>query len=136
MIVRIDPSSSLPAFEQIVQEVKAAIAAGACRPGEMIPSVRRMAAQALVNPNTVAKAYRELEREGVVHARRGLGLVVAAGAEANCRDDRLRSVREDLARVVAEAQRAGISEGDLLAALNEALAEQADAGRRTMENGS
>ena len=72
MNIRVDPSLSVPVFQQIVDEVKSVIARGACAPGEMIPSVRQMAAQALINPNTVARAYRDLEREGIVTTRRVL----------------------------------------------------------------
>ena len=86
MILRVDIKSATPVFEQIVREVKSVIARGASQPGDMIPSVRQMAGQLLVNPNTVAKAYRDLEREGILYTRRGhgafVGLLTGMGAVA------------------------------------------------------
>jgi len=108
MILRIDPDASVPIFEQIVLQVKYAVARGAYRAGDQLPSVRQLAVDALVNPNTVAKAYRELEREGVVRTRRGLGIFVAEGAEALCTRDGRSVIDGRLRNVVTEAADAGI----------------------------
>ena len=121
MRIHINGDSSVPVFQQIVDQVKAAVARGACQAGEMIPSVRQMAAQALVNPNTVAKAFRELERDGVIASRRGVGLVVTADAVDHCRQDRRRAIRGQLAETVLEARRAGISAEELQSDLERAL---------------
>src|SRR5208283_5481637 len=104
MNIRVDPSLSVPVFQQIVDEVKSAIARGACEPGEMIPSVRQMAAQALINPNTVARAYRDLEREGIVTTRRGLGVFVGESATKLCRNGRREDIRGKLEELAAEAR--------------------------------
>jgi len=109
VLIRVDPRSNVPVFLQIVQEVKSAIARGGYAPGEMIPSVRQMAAQVLVNPNTVARAYRELERDGVLYTRRGLGVFVSDNAQELCRGDRRNDIHAQLANLAAEARRAGIS---------------------------
>src|SRR5208283_1849578 len=109
MNIRVDPGLSVPVFQQIADEVKSAIARGACAPGEMIPSVRQMASQALINPNTVAKAYRDLEREGIVTTRRGLGVFLADNAEKLCRNGRRGDIREKLKDIASEARRAGMS---------------------------
>jgi GntR family transcriptional regulator len=121
MLIRVDPSSSVPVFVQIADEIKSAIARGACAPGDMIPSVRQLAAQALVNPNTVAKAYRELEREGIVTTRRGLGVIVAEKSARACRDGRREEIRAKLKEIAAEARRAGIEFDELRETLDEAL---------------
>ena len=121
MRVHINGDSSVPVFQQIVDQVKAAVARGACLSGEMIPSVRQMAAQALVNPNTVAKAYRELEREGIVSTQRGLGVVVSEDARRQCEHDRRQAMRESLTATVLEAQRAGISGEELQSDLERLL---------------
>jgi GntR family transcriptional regulator len=134
MLIRVDPSSSIPVFQQIVDEIKSAIARGACRPGEMIPSVRHMAAQALVNPNTVAKAYRDLEREGVVTTRKGLGVFVGDKASRTCRDGRREDIQDKFKDIAAEARRAGMSDEELRAALDRALAEE-NARQRTEARG-
>ena len=121
MLIHVNGNSYDPVFQQIVDQVKAAVARGACQAGEMIPSVRQMAAQALVNPNTVAKAYRELERDGVITTRRGLGVSVAPDAPARCRRDRLSALRDKVAETVTEARRAGIPEDALRAVFEKAL---------------
>jgi GntR family transcriptional regulator len=75
--VQIDPSSHVPIYLQIADAIRAAVAAGLYRPGEVLPSLRAMATQAHVNPNTVQRAYDELEREGLIYSQRGRGLFVA-----------------------------------------------------------
>jgi len=121
MIIRIDPNSTVPIFEQIVAEVKAAVARGACAAGEPVPSVRQMATLILVNPNTVARAYRELEREGIVYTRKGLGVFIADDAERLSRTDRTQQVQLRFSELVAEARRAGLSDTQLRDAMRRAL---------------
>jgi GntR family transcriptional regulator len=75
--VRIDPRSHVPIYLQIAEGIRAAVAAGLYRPGETLPSLRALAIDVQVNPNTVQRAYEELEREGLVYSRRGKGLFVA-----------------------------------------------------------
>lgn len=116
MDVRLDMASPVPAFQQLVDQVKAAVARGALRPGDPIPSVRQLAAQVLVNPNTVAHAYRELDREGVIQARRGLGYFVTDTAVAACRSDRGDAFAEQLAAVVRGAREAGLNDETIRAA--------------------
>ena len=121
MAIHIEPKSETPVFQQVIGHVKAAIARGAWRPDELIPSVRQMAATALVNPNTIAKAYRELEREGIIYTRRGLGVFVAEGAQARCRKDGQATFRERLQQLVKDARGSGIDEEALRDAVEEAL---------------
>jgi GntR family transcriptional regulator len=123
MNIRVDPSLSVPVFQQIVDEVKSVIARGACAPGEMIPSVRQMAAQALINPNTVARAYRDLEREGIVTTRRGLGVFVSENAAKLCRNGRREDIRAKLEDIAAEDRRAGIPGAELREEIERALAD-------------
>ena len=82
----IDPYSSVPIYSQIVEHVRRAVAAGVYRPGEAIPSLRAMALELVVNPNTVQRAYEELEREGLVQARKGLGMFVTENGTASAID--------------------------------------------------
>ena len=130
MNIRVDPGLSVPVFQQIVDEVKSAIARGACEPGEMIPSIRQMAAQALINPNTVARAYRDLEREGIVTTRRGLGVFLSENAAKLCRNGRREDIRAKLEELAAEARRAGISGAELREEIERALAEAYARGKR------
>ena len=122
-MVRIDTTSSVPVFQQIMDELKSAIARGVYGPDDMIPSVRQLAAQALVNPNTVARSYRELEHEGVIYTRKGVGVFVALGAPLLCRQLRRTQILAALTRLAAEARRAGVSDAELLGALQEAMAQ-------------
>ena len=121
MIIRVEPSSSVPVFQQIADEVKSAVARGACVPGETIPSVRQMAAQALVNPNTVARAYRELERDGIVFTRKGLGVFVSEAAAKLSRNGRREELAERFTEIVAAARRAGLSGKDVQSLLEQAI---------------
>jgi GntR family transcriptional regulator len=75
--IKIDPGSHVPIYLQIVEGVRAAIASGALRPGEPLPSLRSLGIELRVNPNTVQRAFDELEREGIVYPRRGVGMYVA-----------------------------------------------------------
>lgn len=81
----IDPNSPVPIFRQIAGYIRHAVAAGVYRPGEIIPSLRALALELTVNPNTVQRAYEELEREGVIQARKGLGMFVTKDGVAAAR---------------------------------------------------
>lgn len=113
MRLRLRPESDVPIYEQIVKEVVFAVAAGDVPPGELIPSVRDLAQQLLVNPNTVARAFQELERAGVVEARRGLGMAVTPDAPKLCRTRRQGVVRERLHDALREAAAAGLSPAEV-----------------------
>lgn len=109
MICHINPSNGIPIYEQICRQVKFAIDNGSLIVGERVPSVRELATQAAVNANTVARAYRDLQNEGVLESIRGTGLIVAAGASEVCRGSRLQMIRERLASVLSEARQNAIS---------------------------
>ena len=127
MLVRVETNSDVPVFQQVADQIKAAIARGAVRPGDAIPSVRKMASTALVNPNTVARAYRMLEREGVVYTRRGVAVFVSADAQALCCEDRTDAIRQKLAEAVDEARQTGMGEQDVRQALEDVLMQTAGA---------
>lgn len=76
MFSKINPLSGVPIYLQLMEQVKHAIETGALRPGEQIPAIRKVSEDLVMNPNTVAKAYRELEHEGVIEMRKGLGAFV------------------------------------------------------------
>jgi GntR family transcriptional regulator len=77
MLFRSNPSSGVPVYVQLIEQVKHAIDVGALRPGDQLPSIRGVAEDLVINPNTVAKAYRELEQAGVIELRHGAGAFVA-----------------------------------------------------------
>lgn len=111
----LDTTSPVPLYEQIVHQVVFAVASGDLGVGDMTPSVRDLSQQLIVNANTVARAYQELEREQVLEARRGLGMAVAAGAPEICRDRRKTLVRGRVEDMVREAVSGGLSLDEVLA---------------------
>jgi GntR family transcriptional regulator len=122
MFLAIEFSDGLAIYEQIVRQVKFAIAAGAIKTGELVPSVRELARELAINPNTVARAYRELQTDKVLDPVRGTGLEVAAGAGERCRNERFKLIRARLRRVLAEAKHSGLGIADLKAMVDKELA--------------
>lgn len=104
MLISVDPQNGLAIYDQIVRQIKFAIASEAVLPGELVPSVRELAKRVAVNPNTVSRAYRELQGENVLETVRGMGLAVTKNAPKRCRADRLTMISERLRTVLTEAQ--------------------------------
>jgi GntR family transcriptional regulator len=76
VIFRLNQSSGVPLYHQLMEQVKHAIETGALRPGDQLPTIRKMAVDLVMNPNTVVRAYRELEHEGIVELRHGAGAFI------------------------------------------------------------
>ncbi len=110
MHFRLESASPIPMYLQIVEQVRHAIAAGALQAGEELPSMRALACQHLINPNTVARAYLELEHEGLLSKRRGAGTYVSDCAEALSGQHRLRTVSEMLQKALAAAKEFGLTD--------------------------
>jgi len=104
MFFYIDPHNGLPIYDQIVRQIKFAVAGGVLKSSEMIPSVRELARELAINPNTIARAYRQLQDDGVLNGVRGTGLEVASGAAARCREERIKLIRARLKQVLTEAK--------------------------------
>jgi GntR family transcriptional regulator len=99
MQFQIDTTSRTPIYRQLVAQIREAVARGRVLPDDRLPSVRELSRQLVINPNTVARVYTELEREGVLHTRQGLGVFVAQpGSELTrrARKDRLTSLIDEL----------------------------------------
>ncbi|MBL9141760.1 MAG: GntR family transcriptional regulator [Phycisphaerae bacterium] len=105
----VNPSSPAPIFRQIADGLRAAIGRGAIESGELLPSVRAIAEELGVNPNTVHKAVADLERDGLVTAERGRGMVVLAGTRQQARAAGEDAVLELLNDAVRQARSAGLS---------------------------
>jgi len=112
----IDPRSPTPLYEQIAARVRVALAAGELKPGQPLPSVRRLAASLRVNPATVVQAYRDLEGEGFVEMRQGAGTFVRDLPEARRTSERRRAAVALVQGLLADAARAGIPVEDLVEA--------------------
>src|SRR5436853_7923134 len=93
MFFRPNPSIGTPIYLQLMEQVKHAIETGAVRPGEQLPGIRPLAEELVINPNTVAKAYRELEHEGIIDLRHGAGAFVSAAVRAKKQTDKLRAAQ-------------------------------------------
>jgi GntR family transcriptional regulator len=104
MFFHIDPHNGLAIYDQIVRQIKFAVASGTLKSGEMIPSVRELAHELTINPNTIARAYRQLQDDAVLQNIRGTGLEVATGAGERCRSERLKLIRTRLRQVLTEAK--------------------------------
>jgi len=121
VVWRVDPGSSEPLFQQIVNRVKQAVATGALMPGDRIPSVRELAKELVINPNTIARAFRDLEAEGVTVSRRGSGTFVAERRVVLTDKERRRRLREALEAALRDAVNLGLTEAEARAIFESAL---------------
>ena len=113
MFIKIDAVNGVPIYLQIAKEVKHSIAVGSLRPGEQLPSVREIALQITVNPNTVAKAYQELEAQGIVETKRGTGTFVSEKVIDITHEERQKIISELMDRVIDEARHLQMNEDEM-----------------------
>ena len=113
MLSSIDIHSSVAVYVQIENHVQFAISSGKLKPGDQLPSVRELSERLEVNPNTVAKAYRDLEVMGLLYTRRGMGVFVNKGVETKCREDVRKRIIGRLHEVASEAKAAGLSTSEI-----------------------
>ena len=106
MIVKPNPSLGVPIYLQLMEQVKHAIETGALRPGEQLPGIRPLAEELVINANTVAKAYRELEHEGVIELKHGAGAFVSSNATRHKAAGKVRAARAARREHRREAARA------------------------------
>lgn len=116
--IDVDPQSGVPIYLQIVEQVGHAVEVGGIGPGERLPTVRRLAEDLAIAPNTIVRAYGELRRMGFVESRSGVGTVVAEGVEEVARGRQVAAVFERLRVLARDAAALGISEDDLWARLD------------------
>lgn len=119
----IDAHNGIAIYDQIARQLKFAIARDVIQGGEMVPSVRELSKQLAVNPNTVARAYRDLQNDGVLSPIRGTGLQITADAKSICRADREALIRERLRSVLQEAYQSGLSASAIQDTVNQLVHE-------------
>lgn len=119
----LDLHTGVPVYRQIVDQVRGAIAAGALRPGDQLPTVRQLAVDLEVNPNTVVRAYRELEHDGLLETHQGTGSFISDQKMPGADDERQRQLRQIVSDTVARAGAAGFTIQDLLDELRNAADE-------------
>ncbi len=128
MFLHIQPSDGLAIYDQVVRQVKFAVASGAVRAGEFVPSVRELAKELAINPNTVSRAYRKLQDDDVLETVRGTGLAVAKGAAQRCRKQRRELIGQRIRAALVEARQSQLSDDELRRLverqLNEVLREE------------
>ena len=124
MLESIDIHSSVAVYVQIENHVQFAIASGKVKAGDRLPTVRDLAQKLNVNPNTVAKAYRDLEVMGYLFSRQGMGVFIAKGIEAKCREAVRRRIISRLHEVGAEAKAAGMSTREIKEVVSRCLASE------------
>jgi len=112
MNLRIDFSSGVPIYLQLMEQVKHAVETGAVRAGEQLPTIRKVAEELAMNPNTVARAYRELEHEGVVEVRHGSGAYVAE-PKATPKMEAIRQTGEVLRGAIERGLALGLAEPEI-----------------------
>jgi GntR family transcriptional regulator len=131
MIFRPNPSLGVPIYLQLMEQVKHAIETGALRPGEQLPGIRPLAEELVINPNTVAKAYRELEHEGVIELRQGAGAFVSGQTRTKKATDTLRTAQPIVAAAVERLRDRGLTDEEIRRLFEAELAGLRKAGGRS-----
>jgi GntR family transcriptional regulator len=128
LLLDLNSGDGRPIYGQIADRVKFAVAGGVLRAGDLVPSVRELSKQLVVNPNTVARAYRDLQAEGLLESVRGMGLQVADGAAERCRAARREIVRQRLRQAIEEARQSSLDSAEIEAILREEWVRGGNAG--------
>lgn len=123
MQVRISDQDGVPIYVQLVNQIKYLVSSGRLAAGEQLPPVRKLAEQLVINPNTVARAYRELERDGVVTSRQGAGVFVADGVSPLARREQNRILQERIDVLLTEARQMRVDVETVIALLRQRNAE-------------
>jgi GntR family transcriptional regulator len=119
MQIHISPQDGVPIYLQIVNQVKYLVASGRLGPGEELPPIRVLAEQLVINPNTVARAYRELEGAGVVSKRRTAGTYVSDTGSPLARRERLKILTQRIDALLAEARQMGVDTDKVVALIRQ-----------------
>ena len=113
MLFRPNPSLGVPIYLQLMEQVKHAVETGALRTGDQLPGIRPLAEELVINPNTVAKAYRELEHEGVIELRHGAGAFVTSQGGGRKLADKVRAAQSLVAAAVERLRARGLTDEEI-----------------------
>jgi len=122
MLFHVNPSSGVPIYVQVETQIKNAIAAGALKSGQPLPSVRKLAAELGINPNTAARAYQELERDGTITTVPGGGTFVAGRQPRFLKSEKIRRLQPYARQIAVEGTQLGLNETEILDLVQEELA--------------
>lgn len=130
MALRVDivAGSTTPIYRQVVDQIRLAVVTGDLEPGDPLPSVRALAAQLVVNPNTIAKAYAELSRSGEIVSQRGRGMFIGHAAPTPAPSERRARLASEVERVIQQALLLGASQAEVLSLIREKWAALDEAG--------
>ncbi len=123
--IRLDEYSGVPVYRQIIDQIRGGVASGALLTGDQLPTVRQLAVDLSINPNTVVRAYRELELSGLLDSSQGMGTFIRTQEIEGSQQERARQLSQIVTDAVARAGAAGFSVGDLIEALRERVHEPA-----------
>lgn len=121
--ITLDPSSGVPFYRQIIRRIESAILSGTLAVGERLPTIRALAIELKMNPNTIAKAYAELELRGLVATQVGNGTYVAPGVPADTSSGRDAAIAEVLSRCIGELKALGVGQADIPALIRDFMEE-------------
>lgn len=122
-MIQLDERSSKPLYEQIIEQFKFLVARGSLMPEDAIPSVRKLASQLGITPSTVAKAYRELERQGVIETIRAKGTFIARKVELQADDRKLSALHQSLRSIALELKMMGYTKEQAMELMAETFEE-------------
>jgi GntR family transcriptional regulator len=125
MEITIDIDNPVPQFEQLIEQIKAAVTAGVLKPGDALPSIRQLANDLELNSKTVAKAYKLLERDSIIEAKGYRGTYVHPKAKANCKFNLQEWTLRKLSETIAELREAGVTDSEIRNAFGQAISRQA-----------
>ena len=123
MIFRLNPSTGAPLYIQLMEQVKHAVETGALREGDQLPTIRKLAEELVMNPNTVVRAYRELEHEGVLELRHGSGAFITSKGSAGGRAGLIRKAQTVAQGAVERLVELGLTEDEMRRVLESELAQ-------------
>ncbi|MBF1051904.1 MAG: GntR family transcriptional regulator, partial [Peptostreptococcaceae bacterium] len=111
-MIQVDVRSRVPIYEQIVNSFKEMTVSGVLLPDEKIPSVRELAKEMTINPNTIQKAYQELERQGIIYMKRGQGTFINPNIKAKNREEKMEQLKEEIKKIIVESMYLGITKDE------------------------
>ncbi|WP_373897238.1 GntR family transcriptional regulator [Haloimpatiens sp. FM7315] len=113
-MLKVDSRSSKPIYKQIIESIKEDIIKGILKPGDKLPSVRELSAMITINPNTISKAYKELERMKTIEVIRGKGTFVCKDYKPVITEEKMENLKENMKKIIIEAHYMGINKDKLL----------------------